>query len=173
MSSYWSTAPPCFVQKSLEFDASRGDTRWADVVKWWSVELSTHQYDGVIGLSQGSAMAALLLSMLKYPERVPNFKPAKKQDFKFGIFCSGFISPHAGIPDIPTLHTLDDHDTVVRAARTLELQEMCTIPSFTNTPKVGPLKQVDDPELTRSRAFDFSGRELPDVVQDFILDSTK
>ena len=42
-------------------------------VKWWSDELSKNEYDGVIGLSQGSAMTALLLSMvsttlfLRYP----------------------------------------------------------------------------------------------------------
>ncbi|KAJ7695503.1 serine hydrolase-domain-containing protein [Mycena rosella] len=124
--------PRWFLGHGLELDASRGDTRWDNVVKWWSAELSVRQYDGVIGLSQGSAMAALLLSMLNHPERVPGFTPAKKQDFKFGIFCSGFVShtsPHAeiyGIPDIPTLHTVDDHDTVVPAARTIELQQMCT-----------------------------------------------
>ena len=33
-------------------------------VKWWSDELSKNEYDGVIGLSQGSAMTALLLSMV-------------------------------------------------------------------------------------------------------------
>ena len=33
-------------------------------VRWWSDELSKNQYDGVIGLSQGAAMAALLLSMV-------------------------------------------------------------------------------------------------------------
>jgi hypothetical protein len=34
------------------------------VVKWWSAELSERHYDGIIGLSQGSAMTALLLSMV-------------------------------------------------------------------------------------------------------------
>lgn len=33
-------------------------------VKWWSEELSKNQYDGIIGLSQGAAMAGLLLSMV-------------------------------------------------------------------------------------------------------------
>ncbi|KAJ6631157.1 serine hydrolase FSH [Mycena sp. CBHHK59/15] len=131
-SSFSSSARPWwFLGNRLEFDASRGDARWDDVVKWWSTELSTRQYDGVIGLSQGSAMAGLLVSMLAHPERVPNFAPEKKQDFKFGIFCSGFVShnsPHGdiyGIPDIPTLHTVDDHDGIVPAARTIELQQMC------------------------------------------------
>jgi hypothetical protein len=33
-------------------------------VIWWSEELSKNQYDGIIGLSQGAAMAALLVSMV-------------------------------------------------------------------------------------------------------------
>jgi hypothetical protein len=33
-------------------------------VQWWSDELSKNQYDGIIGLSQGSAMTALLISMV-------------------------------------------------------------------------------------------------------------
>ncbi|KAJ7336359.1 hypothetical protein DFH08DRAFT_287127 [Mycena albidolilacea] len=68
-----------------------GDSRWEVVVSWWSTELSERQYDGIIGLSQGSAMAVLLLSMVNHPERVPGFSPAKKQDIKFGIFCSGVL----------------------------------------------------------------------------------
>ncbi|KAF8189877.1 serine hydrolase FSH [Mycena galopus ATCC 62051] len=118
-----------YLDNSPEFDSS---SRWDDAVKRWSVELSARQYDGIIGLSQGSAMTALLLSMVNHPERVPGFNPTKKQDFKFGIFCSGsvsHISPHAeiyGIPDIPTLHTVDDRDSIVRAARTIELQEKCS-----------------------------------------------
>ncbi|KAJ7770547.1 serine hydrolase FSH [Mycena metata] len=124
--------PWWFLGQGLEHDNSRGDTRWEEVVKWWSDELSERQYDGIIGLSQGSAMTGLLLSMLNHPERVPSFKPTKDQQLKFGIFCSGFVShtsPHAeiyGIPDIPTLHTVDDRDSVVPADRTIELQELCS-----------------------------------------------
>ena len=33
-------------------------------MRWWSEELSTNQYDGIIGLSQGAAMTALLISMV-------------------------------------------------------------------------------------------------------------
>lgn len=58
-----SSRPWWFWGERLEFDTSRGDARWNDVIKWWSAELSTRQYDGIIGLSQGSAMASLLLSM--------------------------------------------------------------------------------------------------------------
>lgn len=115
---------------NLEHDSSGG--RWEETVKWWSEELSKNEYDGVIGLSQGSAMTGLLLSMLGRPERVPGFNPRKSQPIKFAIFCSGFVShlsPHKEIYDIPedlpTLHTVDDHDFIVPAPRTIELQQMC------------------------------------------------
>ncbi|KAJ6590557.1 serine hydrolase FSH [Mycena vulgaris] len=162
-SSFSSSRPWWFLGQSLEFDASRG-TRWDDVVKWWSAELSARQYDGVIGLSQGSAMAALLLSMLHHPGRIPGFKPAKKQDFKFGIFCSGFVShtsPHAEIyamPDLPTLHTVDEHDTIVSAARTIELQQMC------NNSIVY--------RHNERHSIPVEG-DFPTLFRDFILDSTK
>ncbi|KAJ7484716.1 serine hydrolase FSH [Mycena latifolia] len=162
-SSPSSSRPWWFLGQGLEVDASRG-ARWDDVVQWWSAELSSRQYDGVIGLSQGSAMAALLLSMLNHPERVPGFTPAKKQEFKFGIFCSGFVShtsPHAeiyGIPDIPTLHTLDDRDTVVRAARTVELQQLCTS-SVVFRHSEGHSIPV--------------GEDFPTLFRDFILEATK
>jgi hypothetical protein len=62
-SSFSSLARPWwFLGEKLEFDATR--KRWDDVVRWWSEELSARQYDGIIGLSQGSAMAALLISMV-------------------------------------------------------------------------------------------------------------
>lgn len=34
-------------------------------VRWWADELSKNQYDGIIGLSQGAAMTALLISMVR------------------------------------------------------------------------------------------------------------
>ncbi|KAJ7787168.1 hypothetical protein B0H14DRAFT_2629705 [Mycena olivaceomarginata] len=73
-----------------------GDSRWENVVTWWSTELSERQYDGIIGLLQGSdggtsASDGMLLDLVNHPECVPGFNPAKKQDFKFGIFCSGYI----------------------------------------------------------------------------------
>lgn len=84
-------------------------------VKWWSNQLSKNQYDGIIGLSQGAAMGALLISMvntdflsielflgyvadrnhcvqLNHPERVPGFRPKKTQPLKFAILCSGASS---------------------------------------------------------------------------------
>ncbi|KAF8817179.1 hypothetical protein BYT27DRAFT_7247721 [Phlegmacium glaucopus] len=116
---------------NLEHNLS-ASSRWDDTVKWWSEELSKNQYDGVIGLSQGSAMTALLLSMLNHPEKAPGFHAQKTQPIKFAILCSGFVSnrePHGqiygGLPEnIPTLHTVDDNDFVVPAQRTIELQKL-------------------------------------------------
>jgi len=109
----------------------KASDRWDDTVKWWSDELSKNQYDGIIGLSQGAAMTALLLSMLSHPDRVPGFHAEKSQPIKFAILCSGFISnyePHGaiyGVPDnLPTLHTVDMQDFVVSAQSTIILQKL-------------------------------------------------
>jgi len=137
--------------------------RWEQCVEWWSQELSNNRYDGIIGLSQGSAMTALLISMLKHPERVPGFTPKKCQPIKFAIFCSGFVShssPHKeiyGIPeDLPTLHTVDDRDYVVPASRTIELQKMC---------KKSLLKRHNEGHSIPVRG------SWPKVFKEFILDA--
>ncbi|CEJ91711.1 hypothetical protein VHEMI07404 [[Torrubiella] hemipterigena] len=83
--------PWWILDSDLEHDIRAAD-RWKDVVEWWSQELSKNQYDGIIGLSQGAAMTALLLSMLKSPEKVPGFKVTKEQPIQFAILCSG-LSP--------------------------------------------------------------------------------
>jgi predicted esterase len=79
-----SSRPWWILDSYLEHDM-RAANRWDDVVRfpfrrpccggdhradrdiqvrWWSEELSKNQYDGIIGLSQGAAMAALLVSMV-------------------------------------------------------------------------------------------------------------
>jgi len=125
-----SSRPWWILGGNLEHDMSAA-ARWDDSVRWWSEELSKNQYDGIIGLSQGSAMTGLLLSMLNHPERVPGFRPQKSQPIKFAILCSGFVShrePHGhiyGVPDnLPTLHTVDNNDFIVSAQRTVELQKL-------------------------------------------------
>jgi len=129
-SSRSSSRPWWILDGSLEHDMT-ASYRWDDTVRWWSDELSKNQYDGVIGLSQGSAMTALLLSMLNHPERVPGFHSTKTQPIKFAILCSGFISNHQphrqiyGVPEnLPTLHTVDMHDSIVPAQRTIDLQKL-------------------------------------------------
>lgn len=70
-SARWDDTVCCCSFNDIIFDALR--LIECNKVKWWSDELSKNEYDGVIGLSQGSAMTALLLSMvsttlfLRYP----------------------------------------------------------------------------------------------------------
>jgi hypothetical protein len=56
---------------------------------YWSKYLSEYQFDGIIGLSQGAAMCAVLIAMIQHPERLNDFKFGLKQPIKFGIMCSG------------------------------------------------------------------------------------
>jgi len=128
---YHSSSRPWWILGgNLEHDLSVSN-RWNDSVKWWSEELSRNQYDGIIGLSQGSAMTALLISMLNNPGKVAGFCPQKTQPIKFAILCSGFISnrePHRSIykipENLPTLHTVDMNDFIVPAQRTIDLQKL-------------------------------------------------
>jgi len=128
--SFSGSRPWWILGRNLEVD-NRVD-RWNASVAWWSDHLSQNQYDGIIGLSQGSAMTALLVSMLNRPESVPGFNPALQQPIRFAIFCSGFISnlsPHKEIYRIPddlhTLHTVDENDRIVPAGRTIDLKNIC------------------------------------------------
>lgn len=112
----------------------RGTNRWELTVRYWSEVLSKKQYDGIIGLSQGSAMAAVLVTMIRNPDKFPGFSAGLPQPLKFGIFCSGFISMYGDnghvhfvdIPeDLPTLHTLDPNDTIVPPSSTQDLADRC------------------------------------------------
>ncbi|EJT97012.1 hypothetical protein DACRYDRAFT_102688 [Dacryopinax primogenitus] len=129
----WRDSRPWWVIKSGEswLDPDNTTNRWDETVRWWSEHLSENEYDGIIGLSQGSAMTALLLSMLNNADNVPEFEPKKSQPIKFAILCSGFVSqhhPHRNIYDIPlhipTLHTFDNRDMRVSAHRTIELSSL-------------------------------------------------
>ncbi|KAE8446538.1 hypothetical protein EG329_011870 [Mollisiaceae sp. DMI_Dod_QoI] len=124
-----SSRPWWILDRKLEHD-TRASKRWDETVKWWSDLLSKNTYDGIIGLSQGAAMTALLLSMLNHPEKKLGFQ-VKKQPIKFAILCSGFISSneshshlYSALPDVPTLHTVDENDAIVPASKTKDLQEM-------------------------------------------------
>ena len=48
---------------------SQGTNRWELTVEYWSETLSKNRYDGIIGLSQGSAMAAVLITMVRSSEK--------------------------------------------------------------------------------------------------------
>ncbi|KAJ7595730.1 serine hydrolase FSH [Mycena floridula] len=111
-----------------------GSDRWELTLRYWSDELSRKQYDGIIGLSQGAAKAAVLITMLNQPDKFPGFVAELKQPIKFLILCSGFVSSYNYNgkqhfveipPELPTLHTLDMNDSIVPAADSLRLFKAC------------------------------------------------
>ncbi|KAJ7839600.1 hypothetical protein B0H14DRAFT_3697776 [Mycena olivaceomarginata] len=142
--------PWWIMDQAFEYD-SFGSSRWDDVVR---------QRDGGTFVVDG-----FINSQINHPERVPAFSPTKKQDFKFAIFCSGFVShtsPHTeiyGIPDIPILHTIDDGDTFLPAARNHELHGKCGSNSVLYRHNEGHEIPV--------------GGNFPKLFRDFILDATK
>ncbi|KZO92283.1 hypothetical protein CALVIDRAFT_530257 [Calocera viscosa TUFC12733] len=176
--SSWGDSRPWWIMKSRSgwLDPDNRTDRWDETVRWWSEHLSEHPYDGIIGLSQGSAMTALLLSMLKSPETVPGFEPKRTQSIKFAILCSGWVSrlpPHKEIYDIPsdlpTLHkslrlsaagrALDETDGIVSARRTAELASLFGPKAVQKSHNEGHLIPVRDP--------------WPRVFQDFIASAVQ
>ncbi|PKS09584.1 hypothetical protein jhhlp_004201 [Lomentospora prolificans] len=101
--------------------------------------------DGVVGFSQGGAMAAMVASALEEPRRTP---PESAREWaealreanggeamKFAVVYSGFYMPVDEIkwmyePSIrtPTLHYIGGLDTVVEEARSRGLIERCIEP---------------------------------------------
>lgn len=101
-------------------------------------------FDGVIGFSQGAALAAMVASALEIEStarRVPDLFPrldvpvlagGKQGPLKFAIFYSGFraaderCAPFFDPPIItPTLHVLGQVDTVVEEPRARQLLAVC------------------------------------------------
>jgi len=127
-----SSPRPWWILDSYGYEMT-ASARWADTV-WPLCILWLKQYDGIIGLSQGAAMAALLISMLNNPSLIPGFTPeiTRLANIKFAILCSGFKSsypPHGRIYDyvpanLPTLHTVDTGDCIVSAEKTIALQKL-------------------------------------------------
>jgi fermentation-respiration switch protein FrsA (DUF1100 family) len=107
-------------------------------------------FDGVIGFSQGAALAAMLASLLEGPSRreafghfrsesplsIPfplSFEPLQHPPLKFGVIYSGFMAPgqrykafydHPHI-QTPTAHFLGSLDSVVDEGRSRALIDAC------------------------------------------------
>lgn len=107
-------------------------------------------FDGVVGFSQGAALAAMLVSLLEGTQRreafsyfrsesplsIPfplSFESLQHARLKFGVTYSGFVAPgqryrafydHPPI-QTPTAHFLGSLDTVVDEGRTRALIEAC------------------------------------------------
>ncbi|KAK4897979.1 hypothetical protein LTR27_004363 [Elasticomyces elasticus] len=108
--------------------------------------------DGVIGFSQGAAMAMMLTALCEAsinPGRVealqtqgsPMHLATPQGPLKFAIACAGFCGTaayYSGFysPKIvtPSLHVIADLDTMVSAEQTSELMQACSNPQVVNRP---------------------------------------
>lgn len=76
-------------------------------------------FDGVLGFSQGAAMAQMITNNM---EELGNTKPVK-----FGVYFSGFVSENKAVGkylskklSVPTLHIMGELDTLVSNERSME-----------------------------------------------------
>jgi dienelactone hydrolase len=88
-------------------------------------------FDGIIGFSQGAALAAMLVSLLERDSRPATFKTTHPP-VKFGVCYCGFRAPEKYeeifySPKIrtPILHVLGTLDSVVVEERSLALVKAC------------------------------------------------
>ncbi|KAJ7291044.1 serine hydrolase FSH [Mycena rebaudengoi] len=96
--------------------------------------LKTRTFDGVLGFSQGAAMAALLAALLERPHLYPPFLTDGKPPhppFKFCISVSGFVlqDPLATLVfhpnySTPTLHVIGKTDIIVVEERSKKLIDL-------------------------------------------------
>lgn len=135
------------IQKALEPEPeTQGDGEAADKEKGVERGEKSHEavIDGVIGFSQGGAMAALLASAMELGRDVPaehqdwvnKVREANKgQPLKFAVSYSGFFATPQDLgwlyePKVrtPTLHFLGSLDVVVEENRVRGLIERCEDP---------------------------------------------
>ncbi|KAK7460837.1 Family of serine hydrolases 3 [Stygiomarasmius scandens] len=105
-----------------------------DTLAYLRDRLSAERFDGVMGFSQGAALAALLSALLERPESYPPFLvdgEPPHPPFKFCIAVSGFKLLDPLSHEIfgsgyatPTLHILGKTDVVVSEERSKTLLEI-------------------------------------------------
>ncbi|KAJ7628651.1 serine hydrolase FSH [Roridomyces roridus] len=95
--------------------------------------LKTRKFDGVMGFSQGAALAALLSALLERPHAYPPFLvdgQSPHPPFQFCVAVSGFrlrgtipdaIFPETGGYTTPTLHIIGRNDIIVVEERSRKL----------------------------------------------------
>ncbi|KAF8320346.1 hypothetical protein DL93DRAFT_2163971 [Clavulina sp. PMI_390] len=89
---------------------------------------------GVLGFSQGGALAALLVAMLERPDALPKVK-INHIPMKFGIFMAGFKTLDLTVTHIfdelvttPTVHIIGKTDFIVGKKRSQPLIDACQNP---------------------------------------------
>ncbi|KZT61195.1 hypothetical protein CALCODRAFT_514934 [Calocera cornea HHB12733] len=93
--------------------------------------MERERFDGVIGFSQGAALAAYLCAYLEDPTTHPLFEHRFHPPLKFAILCSGFLPIDPPLPHLlqtPTLHILGRHDTHIGTAESMLLATACARP---------------------------------------------
>ncbi|KZT55679.1 hypothetical protein CALCODRAFT_556298 [Calocera cornea HHB12733] len=82
----WGDSRPWWILKngSHWLDPDHKNSRWDETAQVWLEHLSKHQYDGVNGLSQGSALT-----------------PKQQQPIQFAILCPSQQHSHKKIYDVP------------------------------------------------------------------------
>lgn len=87
-------------------------------------------FDGVLGFSQGAALAVLLLLVLSQDDWRNRFNiPSHVPQFRLAVILSGFrfLTPNfaeyytRGKLDVPTMHVYSVQDAIISADRSLEL----------------------------------------------------
>ncbi|KAJ1861193.1 Family of serine hydrolases 3 [Coemansia sp. RSA 2703] len=93
-------------------------------------------FDGILGFSQGGALAVLLAKLLQGPQDCLAFPvPVDHPQFKFVILAGAFdVEPeeyqsiYATKLDIPSLHMTGEYDTVIESSRSRKIMEVFVDP---------------------------------------------
>ncbi|CAZ80596.1 unnamed protein product [Tuber melanosporum] len=152
---YYPTAPHPLSPSDLPGDPSSPDAPTAPIENyaWWRRNGETGEYlgidetwnflssyldangpfDGVVGFSQGAALAVMLVSLLEreLSRKTPESFSTTHSPLRFGVCYSGFRATgnydYFYEPKIrtPVLHVLGSLDTVVDEERSLKLSRAC------------------------------------------------
>ncbi|EJT96920.1 hypothetical protein DACRYDRAFT_119738, partial [Dacryopinax primogenitus] len=90
--------------------------------------LEREHFDGIIGFSQGAALASYICAYLEDPSAHPLFSTRPHPPFHFAIFASGFPPIDPPLPHslrLPTLHILGKHDTHIGRETSWPLVDAC------------------------------------------------
>ncbi|KAJ6588540.1 FSH1-domain-containing protein [Mycena capillaripes] len=146
--------------------------------------LKTRKFDGVLGFSQGAALAALLTALLERPQVYPPFlidEQTPHPPFKFCVAVSGFRLSGTPIADAiyetpfttPTLHVIGRNDVIVIEERSHQLLKISTnarveehdgghfVPSKGNWRKFLAAYLLDPTDNVPSPSLDNSGTATP------------
>ncbi|WP_195907851.1 alpha/beta hydrolase family protein [Microbacterium gorillae] len=111
-----------------------GDMRgWERTLDWARTVTAEHHFDGVIGFSQGAALAGMLVAAQE--STTPGAAAPAGLEFGFAVIISGFIEPADEASALlrrplrtPSLHVMSAVDTVVPVRASERLAACFTAP---------------------------------------------